>query len=191
MIDRAQPIRMVSAAAMLILAALFLAGPPVSAGGSHSQLSSRSAEAVTITRPAGGGPQSEEVAGMEQRLLEEINAIRLFHALDPLEPNEDLNRISRGFSFRMNRFGFFGHSDPAGNDVADRLRAEGIRFALVAENIAKNINFSDPVETAIDGWMKSDGHRANILTSEFRETGVGIWKDGNIYHLTQVFLNPW
>ncbi len=36
---------------------------------------------------------------------------------------------------------------------------------MVAENIAKNINFSDPVDTAIDGWMKSDGHRANILTA--------------------------
>lgn len=164
---------------------------PAAAHERRSQLTSRSEEAITVTRPAGGGPQSEEVAGMEQRLLEGINAIRLFHALDPLEPNEDLNRISRGFSFRMNRFGFFGHSDPAGNDVADRLRAEGIRFALVAENIAKNINFSDPVETAIDGWMKSDGHRANILTDDFRQTGVGIWKDGNIYHFTQVFLDPW
>ncbi len=176
---------------MLSLIEVLCAGPAVTAQERRSQLTGRSEEAVTVTRPVDGGPQTEEVASMEQRLIEEINTIRLLHALDPLEPNEDLNRVARGFSFRMNRFGFFGHHDLAGNDVADRVRARGIRFAMVAENIAKNINFSDPVDTAIDGWMKSDGHRANILTADFRETGVGIWKDGNIYHLTQVFLNPW
>ncbi len=180
-----------TAAMILALAGSLAAGPAQAAGGSRSQLTTRSEEAVTVTRPADGGPQSAEVAGMERQVIKRINEIRLSHSLDPLKANEDLNRIARGFSFRMNRFGFFGHYDSAGNDVADRVRAEGIRFAMVAENIAKNINFNDPVETAIDGWMKSEGHRANILTSEFRETGVGIWKDGNSYHFTQVFLNPW
>jgi uncharacterized protein YkwD len=183
--------RMTPLAALTTLVVLLCVMGPAQTQEHHSQLITRSAEAITATRPANGGPQSDEVSGMEQRLLEEINKIRLFHALAPLESTEDLNRIARGFSFRMNRFGIFGHFDFAGNNVADRVRAAGIRFSLVAENIAKNINFSDPVETAIDGWMKSDGHRANILTSDFRETGVGIWKDGNIYHLTQVFLDPW
>lgn len=173
------------------LALLLCIVPSLGSEERRSQLTARSEEAITVTRPADGGPQSEEVAGMEQRLIKEINKIRLSHALEPLEPNEDLSRIARGFSFRMNRFGFFGHFDYAGNGVADRLRAADIRFALVAENIAKNINFSDPVETAVDGWMKSDDHRVNILAAEFLETGVGIWKDGNIYHFTQVFLNPW
>jgi uncharacterized protein YkwD len=178
-------------AVMVALAASFFAGAARAAGESRSQLTARTEEAVTSTRPVEGGPQSAEVASKEQLVIERINEIRLAHFLDPLKPNEELSRIARGFSFRMNRFGFFGHYDYAGNDVADRLRAAGIRFAMVAENIAKNINFSDPVETAIDGWMESEGHRANILTSEFRETGVGIWKDGHSYYFTQVFLNPW
>lgn len=183
--------RLIALALVPALAALICAAPCLGADEPRSQLTARSSEALTVTRPANGGPQSDEVASMERRLIEEINEIRLSHALEPLEPNEDLSRIARGFSFRMNRFGFFGHFDYAGNGVADRLRATDIRFALVAENIAKNINFSDPLATAIDGWMKSDEHRLNILTAEFRETGVGIWKDGNIYHFTQVFLNPW
>jgi uncharacterized protein YkwD len=183
--------RRTTAAAMLTLLAVIGMAPAPQAEDPQSQLIARSDQAVIVTRPIDGSPQSAEIAVMERQLIQRINEIRILHALKPLEQNEDLNRIARGFSFRMNRFGFFGHYDHAGNDVADRLRASDIRFALVAENIAKNINFSDPVDTAIDGWMKSDGHRANILTADFRETGVGIWKDGSIYHLTQVFLNPW
>jgi len=156
----------------------------------RSQLATRSEEATAGTRPADGGPQSVDVSAMEQRMVDRINEIRAAHGLTPLKPNEDLNRIARGYSFRMNRFGYFGHYDHAGNDVAARMQAAEIRYSAVAENIAKNINFSDPVETAIEGWMKSEGHRANILTGSFRETGVGIWRDGTVYHLTQVFVEP-
>lgn len=179
-----------TAAAILTLLVVTGMAPAPQASDSQSHLMARSDEAIVVTRPVDGGPQSAEVAAMERRLFQQINEIRIAHALTPLEQNKDLDRIARGFSFRMNRFGFFGHSDHAGNDVADRLRASNIQFSLVAENIAKNINFSDPVETAIDGWLKSEGHRANILTADFCETGVGIWKDGNIYHFTQVFLDP-
>jgi len=177
--------------AVLALVCLLAAWPGLRADEPRSHLTARSQAAASAVRPADGAAQSEEVADMERLLLARINLIRKAHTLDPLETDEALNRIARGYSFRMNRFGYFGHFDHAGNDVADRLRGEGIRFAMVAENIAKNINFSDPVETAIEGWMKSEGHRANILTPEFRQTGVGIWKDGNVYHFTQVFMNPW
>lgn len=179
------------ASAVLALVFLLFAGAEPYAGESRSHLTARSESAVDAVRPADGAAQSDDVAAMERRLLERINLIRRSHGLDPLQADESLTRIARGYSFRMNRFGFFGHFDPAGNDVADRLRGEGIRFAMVAENIAKNINFSDPVETAVDGWMNSDGHRENILTPEFRLTGVGIWKDGSVYHFTQVFMEPW
>ncbi len=176
---------------VLTLTGLLCAAPSPQAGEPRSQLNARSTDAVTTTRPRDGGPQSEAVAAMEQRLLHLINEIRISHALKPLEPMDGLHRIARGFSFRMNRFGFFGHYDLAGNGVADRLQDAEIKYAAAAENIAKNINFSDPVATAVDGWMNSDGHRANILTSIFSKTGVGIWKDGEVYHFTQVFMDPW
>ncbi len=128
-----------------------------------------------------------------RRLLKDdtiIDAPFLNFRGEPLEPMEGLHQIARGFSFRMNRFGFFGHYDLAGNGVADRLREADIKYAAAAENIAKNINFSDPVATAVHDWMESAGHRANILNSVFSKTGVGIWKDGEVYHFTQVFMDP-
>jgi hypothetical protein len=54
-----------------------------------------------------------------------------------------------------------------------------------------HFNYDDPVEVAVDGWMKSAGHRRNILEPRYRQTGFGvaIAGDGAIY-FTQLFLDP-
>ena len=39
----------------------------------------------------------------------------------------------------------------------------------------------------VDGWMNSPGHRANILTSYFQSTGIGVAISGNEVYLTQNF----
>lgn len=56
-----------------------------------------------------------------------------------------------------------------------------------AENVAYNHYYDDPVKVAVDGWMKSAGHKKNIL-GDFEETGVGvaISKEGQFY-ITQLF----
>jgi uncharacterized protein YkwD len=38
--------------------------------------------------------------------------------------------------------------------------------------------------------MASDGHRKNILREAFTETGVGVWRDGQTVHVTQIFRRP-
>ncbi|MBA2369951.1 MAG: CAP domain-containing protein [Candidatus Protochlamydia sp.] len=55
------------------------------------------------------------------------------------------------------------------------------------ENVAYSENYADPVKIAIDGWMKSQGHKENIL-GDFEESGIGvaISKDGKFY-ITQLF----
>ena len=39
----------------------------------------------------------------------------------------------------------------------------------------------------MDSWMNSDGHRANILTPEYKIVGVGAYTDGNTYYWVQLF----
>jgi uncharacterized protein YkwD len=46
----------------------------------------------------------------------------------------------------------------------------------------------DPVAIAVEGWMSSPGHRANILSEEYSESGIGIAIDGRgAVYFTQVF----
>ena len=60
---------------------------------------------------------------------------------------------------------------------------------VLAENIAFNKGFADPGAFAVERWMMSGGHRANILYVGFQSSAIGSYvaADGSV-HLTQVFL---
>jgi uncharacterized protein YkwD len=83
---------------------------------------------------------------------------------------------------------FFSHTGADGSTLADRVRAGGISYWVVGENLYTSTNIPRPVPSAIEGWMNSPGHRENILRSVYAETGVGVWRIGNTYYITQLFL---
>lgn len=65
---------------------------------------------------------------------------------------------------------FFDHGNPDGENPLDRIRKTGYEGRLVGENIAAG----QPSASAVmAGWMKSDGHCANIMKQEYTEIGVG------------------
>jgi uncharacterized protein YkwD len=91
----------------------------------------------------------------------------------------------------MARQGYFAHETPDGLQLKDRARALGIgRFRVIAENIAYNKGYDDPGAFAVERWMNSGGHRANMLYVGFQASAIGsyISGDGSVY-LTQVFIN--
>ncbi|HEX4900847.1 MAG TPA: hypothetical protein VFV61_09965, partial [Pyrinomonadaceae bacterium] len=59
----------------------------------------------------------------------------------------------------------------------------------IAENIAYNQGFEDPGAFAVERWTISEGHRANLLSTEFRASAVGsfVASDGTVF-LTQLFI---
>lgn len=191
------PNLMVAGAALLLIltgSALRTAAAPCAAPGDAAASSDMSHPASgsggTGRLVPPGAPQSKIVLGMEHAVLRRVNRIREAHGLRALVSNEALNAVARDYSRKMSHLGFFSHYDPTGRSVADRLRARGLTFRLAAENIFQSTNFSDPVAVAVEGWMESDGHRANILGPGFTETGIGIWRDGDRYHFTQIFIRP-
>jgi uncharacterized protein YkwD len=130
------------------------------------------------------------VSRMEQQVLERINALRTREGLQPLQADERAMRAAREYSQLMANRNFFSHTGPSGETLTRRLAAAGLSYSRAGENIAKNWNLRQPVSAAVEGWMKSPGHRANILRPEFTHTGVGVWRDGKTYYYTQVFLRP-
>jgi uncharacterized protein YkwD len=140
----------------------------------------------------GSAAQGErpEIREMERVLHARINAVRREHGLGALERDADLDRIAREHSNRMADEGFFAHEDPQGHGPFERLRAAGIPVRAAAENIGLNEGTPDPVLAAIEGWMRSPGHRENILDERYNRTGIGIWRAGNTYFFTQLFLRP-
>jgi uncharacterized protein YkwD len=74
--------------------------------------------------------------------------------------------------------------------LKERARSNGIlHFRVIGENIAYNKGYDDPGGFAVERWMISSGHRANILYSGFQASAIGSYvaADGSVY-LTQVFI---
>jgi uncharacterized protein YkwD len=138
------------------------------------------------TVQAGG---DDDLATLEVAALEGINAERRAAGLPPLVASSELSRLARAYSRDMAERRFFSHSDPDGLGVVDRTTKAGISWKNVGENIARNRGFKDPAAVAVREWMKSEGHRGNVLDSRFEETGIGAWvgPDRTVY-FTQIFL---
>lgn len=138
----------------------------------------------------GAGPAVVADPAMEQAVVERINAIRREHRLPPLAHDAALRRVARDYSCQMAREDFLSHVSPSGGTMADRLRQSGKRFREAGENLAKNVNVKNPVETAVQSWMRSEGHWANVLSGSFTETGVGVCRRDRAYYFTQLFVRP-
>src|SRR5947207_7374824 len=140
-------------------------------------------------RPAVATSSASVVASsLERQTFNLINAERAKNRLPPLVWDAELCRMARLHSEKMARLNFFDHEGPDGN-LPSRAQASGVMWRSLAENIALNQGYDDPVSLAVDQWMHSPGHRANILRGIFTHSGIGIARaaDGRVY-ITQVFI---
>ncbi len=127
---------------------------------------------------------------IEKRAFEQTNIMRVKNGLPPFVWDSDICRMARIHSESMSRQSYFAHVTPEGLGLRDRARVAGIlRYAVLGENIAYNQGFADPGAFAVEKWMESSKHRANILSPEFRAMAIGsfVAPDGSVY-LTQTFI---
>lgn len=127
---------------------------------------------------------------IERRAFEKTNAARKESGLPQLIWDAELCRMARAHSERMALGGFFDHITPEGLQLKERAHQNGIlHFRVIAENIAYNKGYDDPAGFAVERWMVSTGHRANILYVGFQASAIGSYvsADGSTY-LTQLFI---
>lgn len=134
--------------------------------------------------------QSNNIAQMEEQVLHQINEQRQNHGLAPLQLNRQLSLVARSHSQQMANRNFYSHIDHLDRNHRDRVEAAGLKAYLIGENLMKCIRASDPVGLSVQSWMESPGHRKNILLTEMQETGVGIWRRGETFYVTQIYMEP-
>lgn len=108
--------------------------------------------------------------GVEQRVLSLTNKHRAENGLRTLVLDSELCRVAKAKADDMAAKGYFSHQSPTYGSPADMLKAFGISYRYMGENIAKG--YAD-ASAVIDGWMNSSGHRANILNQSFTRLGMG------------------
>jgi uncharacterized protein YkwD len=106
-----------------------------------------------------------------------INAERSQRGLVALRENVNLRSAASRHSADMVRGGFFAHTAPDGDTFVDRILAAvyATRAAgwSLGENLAWGTGDVGTPRGVHDAWMRSSGHRANILRASYRELGIG------------------
>ncbi|MFN0091240.1 MAG: CAP domain-containing protein [Acidimicrobiales bacterium] len=113
----------------------------------------------------------------ETDLLGRVNQARAAEGLPALNTNEALTTKARNWAGYMASVGDISHSDlrdgaPAG-------------WTMLGENVGVGTS----IEQIHHALMNSPGHRANIMSGQFNQVGIGVVHggDGRLY-VTQVFM---
>lgn len=126
------------------------------------------------------------LAAMESRVITLVNAQRAQNGLGALTVNTKLTNMARVKSQDMIDNNYFSHESPTYGSPFEMMQAFGITYRAAGENIAYGQQDADAV---MDAWMNSAGHRANILSADYTQIGVGAARgaNGRIYW-TQEFI---
>jgi uncharacterized protein YkwD len=123
-------------------------------------------------------PTRANLEGVRTAVLCLHNAERAGHGLPRLSENPRLRRAAERHSAHMVNAHFFDHTSPGGATMVDRIRRTGYTSGARGWSLGENIGWgSGRLATAAQiqrAWMKSPGHRANILKRSFRQIGIGI-----------------
>lgn len=149
-----------------------------------------------LTTPAFSQPQHlkniEKYQSIIYQIVELTNQERAARNLPPLKLQFDLTRAAMWLAYDQARYNYFGHKDCMGRSSPSRIRSFKYKNpAAIGENLAGG--YISP-EDVVYGWMRSPGHRMNILDRKFCEIGIGYDENENsrfYKHWVQTFGARW
>lgn len=115
-------------------------------------------------------------AHVERAIVCLMNRVRLRSGLRPLHMNRCLDRLAERHARDMVARRYFAHSSASGRSLGQRARVFGYSPRTVHWTVGENLAWgAGPASRAlwvVEAWMRSPGHRANILRPSFRHVGV-------------------
>jgi len=107
----------------------------------------------------------------ETNVFNLTNSERAKFGQKALSWNHKLATAARNKAQDMINRDYFSHNTPDGKSPWTFVLAAGYNYVYAGENLAMNFTTSEAMMSA---WMNSGGHRANILSANFKELGVGV-----------------
>lgn len=112
----------------------------------------------------------------EAQLIHQANLARVQEGAPPLRWNSELSSVARWFAYHsvQDHDSYCGHEDLVYGTIEDRIKGVGyVNGQAWGENVS--CSYADP-NAVIESFLRSDGHRENLLNPIYRETGVGYYK---------------
>ena len=114
------------------------------------------------------------------------NKIRMINGLQPLSVTANMQYAANVRAKEIQTL--FDHTRPDGTSCFTALEQAGVSYGSAGENIAAGQ--TSPQEV-IDAWWASDGHRSNMLGSDYTHLAVGYGFNGNLiykHYWVQMFV---
>ena len=124
------------------------------------------------------------LADKSSDVLDLVNKERKAAGLKTVKLNEDLNRVAQLRAAEIAEK--WSHTRPNGEQWKTAFADAGVTASYRGENLAKGQYSADK---AVEDWMDSDGHRANILNKKFTKMGVASVEIDGVTYWVQVFAN--
>ncbi|ADD43344.1 CAP domain-containing protein [Stackebrandtia nassauensis] len=115
-------------------------------------------------------PLPPEHGEFVKEVVDLTNEHRKDHGCGKLTMDTELSVPAQEHSQDMADNDFMSHTGSDGRDPGQRVSDSDYPGQYRAENVAAG--YTTP-EKVVDGWMNSEGHRANILNCELEDIGVG------------------
>lgn len=124
---------------------------------------------------------------IENELFNLINRERAKRGIPLLEVSGSIVHLAWRHSQEMADRSQITHTSHDGKTFAQRLQEAGLYFKETGENVAFSQSFLP--EAIHNSFMRSDGHRGNILNPRFDKVGIGVFHRADKgYYITQDFL---
>jgi uncharacterized protein YkwD len=162
-----------TALVFVALCAVLLVAPATGSAAAGATKAKRAAECANTELV----PDAANVAAVRAAVLCLHNRERSARGLAPLKEHAKLREAAEAHSVNMVDGSFFSHDSPGGVDMADRILGTGYAHNQgwsLGENIAWGTGELATAAEIHRAWMRSPGHKSNILRRQFREIGIGI-----------------
>jgi uncharacterized protein YkwD len=115
------------------------------------------------------------VSSLERDVLVDVNQLRASHHLAPLRLSAGLAAAARQHSQQMAVDGYFAHQSFDGSSFWKRIQRYYAQGRFGYWSVGENLLWSSPdvdASGALQMWMNSPEHRANLLAPRWREIGL-------------------
>lgn len=142
--------------------------------------SSRSSARTGQSSSRAAAPSDNSLSGFRADVLKLVNAERAKKNLAAYAYNKTLESSAQDYAAHMKSENCFSHT-ACGSTLKQRMHASGYyqgggKSYSYGENIARG---QDTAAEVMEDWMNSPSHRDAILSSKYKEIGIG--KSGNYW----------
>lgn len=137
---------------------------------------------VSLKELLGLSPQG--LSAQQQSVVTLTNQQRSREGLPELRVSSALMKAAQDYATLMASLGHFSHTSPDGSGPKERAKQAGYESGYCGENIAMG---QQTASDALGSWMKSQGHRENILRPQYQEIGVGHATGKRGHYWVQLF----